>query len=198
MVRVFRDFQKRWDSNRIKIPLLWVFLAILFSGGCGYRLAISKKQILEGYQRVAIPIFKNYSQHEGLGVIFTNALRNEFASKGVLKVLPVQSSSVILKGEILDVTVLSSAKTTLPNDKTLSTEYRVGVEVKFHVLRRSDSKQLWERTFERQKVFLASQVTLNTLNTANVFYNKSQFKHTVKTLAEAMMSEVYHSLSEGF
>ena len=84
---------------------IYVFLlipAVLFLGGCGYRLTSDPAltSVLTG-KKVAIPVFTNKSYRANVGAIMAGSLVDEFARRSGGKVVGEAAAELLLTGTVL-------------------------------------------------------------------------------------------------
>ena len=80
---------------KLVLPLL-----ILFSGGCGYKLATKRANAGEG-RTIAVPTFTNSSTTFRVEQRLSEALRRELIQRTRYKVVSGPSGDVIVSGEVL-------------------------------------------------------------------------------------------------
>ncbi len=191
-------------------PLALILLGGLTTG-CAYSMGTGERRLPEGYQLVAIPVFKNSTQEVGIEVPFTNAIIRELARSQIARVVNKTDAQVVLEGDILNVayTVATQSncdpkspaeicKLAIPQRTVLNTEYRITVSTKLKLRRVSDSKLLWEQDFNAEKSYLAPRVGLEGLNSANALYNRSARQENISSIASDMMAEAHGRLTENF
>ncbi|CAN5428998.1 hypothetical protein BH10BDE1_BH10BDE1_04890 [soil metagenome] len=175
--------------------------------GCAYSMGTGERRLPEGYQLVAIPVFKNATQEVGIEVPFTNAIIRELARSQIARVVPKSEAQVVLEGEILkiqyDVATQSNCDGSnctiaIPQRTVLNTEYRINIFTKLKLRRLSDGKVLWSEDFNAQKSYLASKIGLEGLNSANALYNHSARQENISAMAADIMAEAHGRMTENF
>ena len=191
--------------NVFALRILCVLAGLaLFVSGCAYHFGLAERKLPGGYSQLAIPVFKNKSGEVGIEPIFTNALIRRFARSQVANVTDRDSAPVTLEGTILKVDTVqgalqdSNSLHTLPTNAVLVTQYRLVVQTKLTVRRKSDDKILWEGTFSNEKVYNPPQIGTPVVNSANATYNQSARTQTLSLLAEDMMAEAHDRITENF
>jgi hypothetical protein len=199
------------------LPITAIVAAIFLSSlasfglvGCAYSMGTGERRLPEGYQLVAVPVFKNSTQEVGVEVPFTNAIIRELARSQIARVVPQADAQVVLEGEILkiqydvanqtncDVKPGETCAIAIPQRTVLNTEYRILVFTKLKLRRLSDSKILWSEEFNSQKSYLAPKIGLEGLNSANALYNHSARQENISAIAADIMAEAHGRLTENF
>jgi len=83
------------------IPFLALWLLLV--GGCGYHFTGEGTTPRPGLKSVAIPVFEDDSGFPGAASLFAGALRQEFLTKGLLQVVPVDQAEAVFKGRIINI-----------------------------------------------------------------------------------------------
>jgi hypothetical protein len=183
-------------------------IAILFAlttiAGCAYRFSAHDRRLPGGYDRIAVPMFKNFTQETAVETFFTSAMIEEFQRDQFTKVVTKEDAQVILEAEIKEIQYTQGAlvehKLKDPKDRTvyLVSDYRIYVTVDMRLKRASDQKLLWQGSFQGEKQYPAPQVTTEGLDTANPNYNHSVQLQNIKILAKDVMTQAYTNLTENF
>lgn len=172
---------------------------------CGYHFGAVKRNIPGSYDRVAVPVFKNRTPEVGLEAYFTRAMVEEIERGHIASVVGREASQVIIEGEITDVTYNQGAAISkasgfanMPEDTELAKEYRIVVNSKVRVRRRSDDKVIWEGAFSSERRYPAPQVTRESESSLNALYNHSSRHQNIELMAKDMMAEAYSNMTENF
>lgn len=191
---------KTWVSG-IVVATTALILALVFSG-C-YHFSALQRQLPGGYDRVAVPIFKNKTFEPGIEALFTSAMIEEMERNHFAKVVSREESQVELLGEITSIVFGRGAN--MPTDANLDAnktaltkEYRAVVTVNLQLVRRSDGKVLWSGGFNGEKQFPAPQVTTAGLDSVNPIYNHSAQVQNIQILAKDLMAQAHLIMTENF
>src|SRR5687768_11865445 len=176
---------------RLKILILSILLA-----ACSSNFSYHQRDLPEGYNKVAVPVFVNSTEQVGIEAFFTNALINRFHRSQVAKIIPKENAEVFIEGDIKEVRfehggqVDSSDKDNnnqnvllLPDNTVLTVEYRINVLTEVRLTRKADKKVLWQGRFQNERVFKAPQIGLAVLNTANPLYGHSAHMEIIQKMA---------------
>ena len=156
---------------------------------------------------MAIPVFHNLTETVGIEAYFTNALRSEFSRSKVADVQSKNKSSVTIEGQITSIRSTPTAQAQsgkskdarfLPNDTSLTTEYRMYLTALITLRRNSDKRVIWEGQFTNEKVYSAPQLSVAGVNSANANYHHSKRHSVIADLAEDMMKEAHDRITERF
>jgi hypothetical protein len=184
---------------------LLAVMAVL-SSCSGYHIGDSDRQIPGGYRTVAIPVFKNKTMEAGIETYFTNALVREFERGRVGRVTAKSDAQTTLEGSIDSVGYVvttqvingqSGGEFLLPN-MLLNTEYRILLLATLRLRRNSDQKVLWEGAFNGERSYLAPQIGLEGVNSADAVYNQSARYQNIEAMATDLMNEAHNRISENF
>lgn len=179
-----------------------LFLPILLLNGCAYRFSSQDRRLPGGYDRIAVPMFKNLTQETSVETYFTSAMIEELQRDQFSKVVGKEDAQVILEGELAGIQYVQGSPLVddkLKNRKVfLVADYRIYVTVIMKLKRVSDQKLLWNGTFQGEKQYPAPQVTTEGLDTANPNYNHSARLQNLKILAKDVMTQAYINLTENF
>ncbi|MGE3974967.1 MAG: LptE family protein [Bdellovibrionales bacterium] len=174
----------------------------LFLSSCSYRFSALERKLPGGYDRVAVPMFKNSSYEVGIEPFFTGALIEELQRDNFSKVTTKENAQVILEGNVSSVDFGQGASLEDENLKRkkayLVTEYRIYVSVSLTLKRASDQKVLWAGSFSGEKPYPAPQVTTDGLDSVNPNYNHSARMQNMKILAKDVMNQAYMNMTENF
>lgn len=182
-----------------KLLLVLVALGIT---NCAYRFSSLDRRLPGGYDRVSIPMFKNFTYETGIETFFTSAMTEEVQRDAFSKVVPKEEAQVILEGDINSIQFVQGSA--LDDEKLtkrqvyLVSDYRIYVTVGMRLKRVSDQKLLWSGTFSGEKQYPAPQVTTEGLDTVNPNYNHSARLQNLKILAKDVMTQAYINLTENF
>lgn len=158
-----------------------------------------------GYDKIAIPVFKNKTKETGIEVYYTNAIIRNFERSQVAKVEDTKNAPVTLEGQIVKIEYKPLVRveggkelTKLPLKSVLTTSYTVYVTVDLQLKRNSDKKIIWSSDFKGESVYSAPQIESDTVNSANALYNQSARYQEFEKLAKIMMVEAHDRLTESF
>ncbi|MBX2993595.1 MAG: hypothetical protein KF681_02195 [Bdellovibrionaceae bacterium] len=175
---------------------------LLLTTGCAYRLGSPDRSLPGGYRQITIPVFRNLTQETGIEVAFTNALIQEFERSRTGRIVEPSQSEVTVEGEITSIQYLPGGKKeggTLPSGVVLASEYRILIDAKIILRRVADRAVLWEGNFpNRERTYVAPQVTQGGLNTVNPLYNLSARRQNIEVMAADMMAEAHDRITENF
>lgn len=181
--------------------ILLMLTPFLFSA-CAYHFTALKRHLPGGYDRVAVPMFKNKSFETGIESYFTAAMIEELERDHFAKVTSRDDAQVILEGNIGSVNYGAGAQVDDPalvtRDVVLSKEYRIYVSANLKLIRVSDQKILWSGGFSGEKQYPAPQMTIEGLDTSNATYNHSARMDNIKLLARDMMIQAHINMTENF
>lgn len=182
-------------------------LILCLTAGCAYHFGFSERGLPGGYDKVAIPIFKNKTDQVGIEADFTNALIQNFESSRVARIIDKKTAPIRIEGNITSVEITHSPGTLggsnsgiphLPDGVVLATEYRMVVQAKMRIVRQSDEKVIWQGNFQNEKAFSGARVGEPVVNSANALYNQSIRKQKLAELAQDMMAEAFERMTENF
>ncbi len=185
---------------------VWIFCLFYITEllGCSYQLGFSSRSLPGGYNEVAVPVFKNYTQEVGIETYFTNELIRQLAQSGVAQVIPRAVAAVVLEGSIDELRFDRTVKATqneirfLPLGSVLTTEYRIYMGLKIRMKRISDNLVLWQDTFHNERVYFAPQVGSPGINSSDSLYNQNARQQNIAKMAKDMIVEVHDRLTENF
>lgn len=185
------------------IRLLVSGLVMAGATGCAYSMGLGDRRLPEGYQLVAIPVFKNSTQEVGAEVSFTNAMIRELERSQVARVVPKNEAQVVLEGNVERIQYDIASQATrdtipIPQQTVLNVEYRIVVFTRLQLRRVSDNKILWSEQFTNQRSYLAPKIGIEGLNSANALYNHSSRQENLNSIAVDMMAEAHGRLTENF
>jgi len=193
-----------------KFSLLFLIITasviqIIFSG-CAHKLSFEHSSLPGNIKTIQIPLFKNDSTEVGAETVFTNSLKTEaLRSKFVHLKNEVADVEAILQGRISSIEVLADesvieAKNTkyLPKETVLATRYTVKVSVELNLIKKGSTEVLWQGAFQQATNYLAPQITLPVINTANALYNQSAKRQTLEILSKEMMQAAFDRMLENF
>lgn len=193
-----------------KFSLLFLILTasviqFIFSG-CAYKLSSEISTLPGNVKIIQIPLFKNDSSEVGAETAFTNSLKTEaLRSKFVQLKNEERDVEAILQGRIKSIEVIAEesiieAKNTkyLPSEAVLATRYRVGAFIELNLTKRGSTEVLWRGEFQQSTNYLAPQITLPVVNTANALYNQSIKRQTLDKLSKEMMQAAFDRMLERF
>ncbi len=151
-------------------------------------------------------MFKNESADVGIEPYFTNALIRRFSRSSVARVTEKDVSPLVLLGTIEKVRTINGPAVTntpnqlesLPDNAVLITEYRLVVQTRIVLKRRSDDKIMWQGSFSNEKVYTPPRIGTAVVNSANATYNQSARMETISRLADEMMAEAHDRMTENF
>lgn len=105
---------------------------------CGYHVA--GVETPQDIYSVAIPIFENLTTEPEVEFVFTEALRQEFLKRGVLKLVPVHDADVVFRGRIIKLSAIDVAH----NRFNQTVESRLFATVDIRCEDRRTGKILWQ------------------------------------------------------
>ncbi|MCX7978542.1 MAG: LPS assembly lipoprotein LptE [Bdellovibrionaceae bacterium] len=182
-----------------------LFTTLIAMGGCAYQIGTGNRSLPGGARTLSIPVFKNSSMEPGAEVIFTEALRKEFARSGVARLVSDEQSELRLLGRVRSIQFQPGAKkqaedsgSLLPDGTVLAAEYRIVVEVEIEALRRVDGAKVWSGTFRGERTYVAPQVQGAGINTVNPLYNISARRMNLETIANDLVVEAHSRITENF
>lgn len=169
-------------------------------------MGVKDRKFPGGYEYVAVPVFKNYTQETGTEVYFTNALVTELERAKIVSIADKAAAQVTLEGIIKGITYTPSSQTRagdvtpqyLPDGTVLTTEYYVNVDVAIVAKRNSDQKIIWQSDFQSRRSYTAPRIGIQGLNSANALYNHSARYQNIQAMANDMMAEAHDRLTENF
>jgi len=183
-------------------PFLAFLICGLLNTGCAYHFSSQDRRIPGGYDRIAVPMFKNRTFETGIEPFFTTAMLEELQRDNFSKVTNKDQAQVVLEGDITDVHYDRGAalSDTELKDRNayLVTDYRINVTVAIRLIRSSDQKLLWSGNFTQERQYPAPQITTSGLDSSNANYNHSARMQNMRILARDIMSEAYSNLTENF
>jgi hypothetical protein len=185
-------------------------LILLFSflSTCSYKFArLGNPWEKEGIKTVSIPVFYNKTFTESIETDFTNALRLYIDTRSSdLKLVNSNADGKII-GEIKSITlrpagVKFGTESTqeaggVPKNRLLASTYSVVASVNLKLIRNSDGKILWQKSFAQGKSMASSTYT-DVRATSNAFIKESNTKETIRELSDSMMKYAVDSLLEEF
>lgn len=182
---------------------VFILCAVVFlSSSCAYHLGNASRSLPGGYRQVAIPVFKNKSQENGIEVAFTNNLISEFQRSKVARVVSKNEADIMLQGTVDRVDYIAGGATTtgdfLPQKTVLATEYRIVISVTIRAIRLIDGAELWRGSFPGEVTYSAPLVTLPGVNSVNPLYNLSARRQNIESKSIDMMAEAHDRVTENF
>jgi TolB-like protein len=181
--------------------VLGMFCGFLLAG-CAYHMGAGSRSIPGGYQQIAIPVFSNKTQEVGVEVGFTNALIREFQRSKIARVADNSLAQARVEGSIDSIVYLPGGKRSsgdyLPNGTVIASEYRILIRANVKVVSIVDGKVLWNGTFNKERTYVAPQVTIAGVNSVNPLYNLSARRQNIDLMANDMMIEAHDRITENF
>jgi len=108
--------------RRIGFLVVGLLVVMVVGGGCGYRVGTL---LPEHIRTIAVPVFVNQTNEPQLEIQATNAVINELATDGTLRVVPENEADVVLGVRI----VKYERKAIRYAGATRPTEYRLTITV---------------------------------------------------------------------
>lgn len=185
-------------------------LPMVSASGCAYRIGYGQRSLPGGFDRVAVPVFKNKSELVGVEGSFTNSLIRQFSASKVAKVVAKEQAPVWVEGEIVSIELIHEGKIDanqltesentfgLPDNTVLTSQYRVLTTVSLALRRSSDKKVLWTGAVKGERVYPAPQVGLKVVNSVDPLYNHNARFDIVEQMSVDMMSEGHDRMTENF
>jgi hypothetical protein len=176
----------------------------LFAGCATYRWGAGDRSIVGGYKLAAVPLFKNVTFEPGVEVLFTNHLIHEIERSKVLTVVPPAEAEVFLEGTITNIAYEKTAVKTsvelpdLSSNSSLTSEYRVAINMTLNLRRSADREIIWRGQFAGERFYNAPLITRAGVNTVNPLYNLSLRRQTIDAVADDMMLEAHDRITENF
>lgn len=131
----------RLEANPRRLGWLAVFVAVLWTAGCGYRLIGTQIRYPEGIRSVEVGPFENRSREFGLDRILAFAFEREFHRRGVLRLVEQPGSSdAVLSGTIRQ--FVADPVAFDARDEAL--QYEAELVIDLLLRRQSDGKILWQ------------------------------------------------------
>jgi len=186
-----------------------IFGAVLMAG-CAYNVGYGHRSLPGGFDRVAIPVFKNRSDIVGIEAAFANSMIRQFANSKVAKVVDRDSAPLVVEGEIVSIELihegridrnqLSPQENTfgLPQNTVLTSQYRVLANVALQLRRSDNQKVLWTGTVRGERVYPAPQVGQPIVNSVNPLYNHNARIDVIEQMSQQMMAEGHDRMTENF
>ena len=88
---------------KMRLMALSLYLTLALTQGCGYHFRGADKPRDEGFQSLAIPLIQSTSSSLGFEGDFTTIIREEFASRSKVPMLPREEASVVLIGKVSEI-----------------------------------------------------------------------------------------------
>jgi len=184
---------------------LFIIIFSILCSSCAYHWGFPRQILLGGYDKIAIPIFKNKTKEAGAEVYFTNALIRNFERSRIASVQSVSGAPVTLLGEIISIKYKPIVSVEggrelkkLPLKTVLTTSYAVYVLTRLSLQRNSDKKVIWSSSFNGESVYSSPQMESAVVNSLNALYNQSARYKELQKLSKIMMIEVHDRLTENF
>ena len=190
---------------------IYVFLlipAVLFLGGCGYRLTSDPAltSVLTG-KKVAIPVFTNKSYRANVGAIMAGSLVDEFARRSGGKVVGEAAAELLLTGTVLS--YASDAVSYTAADKVK--EYLASITVEATLTEKRTHKVVWKGKLSRSQVYPVntnfelrqSTVVFPNTTTATVLENTIALQQNnedaaIREICMHLAQQTYELVTAGF
>ncbi len=205
---------------------VFISLVVFATTGCAYHYGIADRALPGGYRMVAVPVFKNSTPEVGIEVPFTNAMIRELQRTRVGQLADKNSAQVTLEGTIDSVQYLETVQVvpqpvstsgqssgpavgnvllpqpqsqpSIVNGEVLNSQYRILLQATLRLRRNSDQKIIWSGTFNNERSYLAPQIGVPGLETADALYNQSAHWQNIEQMATDLMAEAHDQMTENF
>lgn len=199
----------------VKRGVISVMLLAL-SACSSYQLGHGDRKFPGGYDRIAIPIFKNRTPEINIETYFTQSLRLEFERSELAQVTSKDGAQVIIEGIIGTISYRPTVQTDdtkeeigspivtadnvspLPKDTAFNQAYGVDVGVTIIARKVSDNKILWRSSFTKTRTFQAALLGAPGVSNSGPIYNQDIREITIAAIADDMMSEAHDRMTENF
>lgn len=178
--------------------------------GCGYHFAGTGNRLPADVRTIGFGPVRNSTREVGIEKQFLEALEDEVAGRGRLKVESANQADAVLSGTVRD--YLSRPVAFSSNDVVL--QYQASVAVDLELRRRDDGKLLWKTIGQRETqdysavpgvvVTSSSQFQRSTLNArdlgqfTDIQLSEGQRREANEKLIESLSREVYNQMMEDF
>lgn len=191
--------------------VLFILMVPLSISSCAYRMGYGQRSLPGGFDRLAVPVFKNRSEVVGIEGSFTNSLIRQFGASKVARVVSKNEAPVFIEGEIVSIELVHEGKLDanelnkknensfgLPDNTVLTSQYRVLTTVSLVLKNSADKKILWQGNVKGERVYPAPQVGLEIVNSVNPLYNHNARIDIIEQMSVDMMTEGHDRLTENF
>jgi hypothetical protein len=154
-----------------------------------------------------VPVFKNNTMESGAEVYFTNSLRlyldtrsdnmSLVSSDGEGYIEGIVEEISLSPGSIRFGTSSTEASGGLPDQTLLASSYTLRAKVRLSLIRRSDSKKLWSKSFSQSRSISSGTYT-DIRKNSNIFIREANKREGLKELSSTMMKFAIDSMLEDF
>jgi hypothetical protein len=174
-----------------------ICLTLVLAYGCGYHFRAVDKPVGEGIKGLAIPLIESTSSSMGFEGDFTTIIREEFASRSKVPLVPREEASAIFIGRVskikTDPVSYDIIRTTVDGKET---RYEVAnirwleIELDAKLIDRASGKPIWqEMTMTERATFAVSSDPLT---------NRSNKRKAVQEMARRFAKRIYLKTMERF
>ena len=168
--------------------LLGCWVAVLMLGGCGYGLVGSGNTLDPKIHTIAVPAFVNKTTRAELEQRVTQAVAEEFVSRGRLRLVTAPSDAdAVLRGSIDSFGLFPIAT----NEQGRATQYQISITANIELLdHRNDDKVLWKN--DQYRFTENYQIDINTTDAFD------QETRAINEIAVRFAESLVTNLLEGF
>jgi len=174
-----------------------IMLVLVFSGGCGYRMAHFDNPELAGITTIAIPFFENETYEPGLDALFTYAFSDKFIETRRLQVVGVDEADLVMRGTIKKVSYDALGMT----EDRRALEWRIWLTAQIAVTERESGRVLWSRSSLRHsEEYRTTDQTEEVpgATTDELQIDAAARRQAFQKLAADMAEQVHDGLLQGF
>lgn len=166
-----------------KISFIAIAVFLLLGAHCGYKPVLSSKFIWGDVRTVCVATFADRTEQPGLGGMVTEALREEIARYGEVKLTSCDEADAVLSGEVADFNLspISFA------GAEFAAEFRIIVKLKTELTKRETGEALWEGSdlWSAEEYFAVPDLSLL------VVAKKEASAKAIKKLAQLISAELF-------
>ncbi len=129
-------------------------LALLLGGCAGYHIGASKPKMMEGVTTLGVDDFKNDTLEPRIEVLAADTLIKQFQQDGTYRIESPNRADAVLEGTIT--AIKRSPARSVRGNVIATKEFALQIEVHFAVKRRTDGKELLDRSINGHTTFFVS------------------------------------------
>ena len=185
----------------VKMPsclALTLFITLIITMGCGYRLRSTAEPIGISIASLSIPLIQSTSSSLGFEGEFTRVIREEFISHSKIPLVPRDEAAKVLVGRVYDIKT-EPVSYAVEKEAAEGTTYKVTstrkLKIKLHakLVDRETGKIIWEdKCMEEQANFT---VVTDPPDPLKPQYNQ---KKAVQTIARNLANKIYLKTMDRF
>jgi hypothetical protein len=185
------------QSHKTLLKAFPLYLALALTQACGYQFRGADKPVEKGFQSLAIPLIQSTSSSLGFEGDFTSIIREEFATRSKVPMLPRETASVVLIGKVSEIRTKPLSYDTFLNTVddeevkySVTNKRWLEIELDAKLIDRVSGKTLWhDRNMAERAAFEVSGDPLS---------NRYNQKKALQEIARRLAKRVYLKTMDRF